>query len=110
MDAALAERIRSEIERNDVLLYMKGTPVFPQCSCSAQAVQILNMLGVKYESVDVLSNPSVRQGIKDYTRWPTIPQLFVKGQFVGDNDIMREMAEAGELQALFAEKGLSVEV
>jgi monothiol glutaredoxin len=106
MDHAVAERIRSDIQSNDVLLYMKGTPVFPQCGGSAQAIQILGVLGVKYKSVDVLADPGIRQGIKDYSDWPTIPQLYIKGEFIGGNDIMREMFESGELQELLAGQGL----
>lgn len=108
MDQAVSERIRNEIESNDVVLFMKGTPVFPQCSCSAQAVQILGMLGVTYKTIDVLTNPSMRQGIKDYSNWPTVPQLYVKGEFVGDSDIMREMMEAGELMDFFIKQGIAV--
>jgi monothiol glutaredoxin len=81
---------------------MKGTPVFPQCGFSAAAVQILSNLGVKYKAVDVLQNPDVRQGIKEFSNWPTIPQLYVKGEFVGGSDIMMEMFESGELQQLVA--------
>lgn len=109
IDPAVAERIRSETMSNDVVLYMKGTPVFPQCGFSAQAVQILAMLGVNYKGVDVLADPSVRQGIKDFSNWPTIPQLYVKGEFVGGCDIMREMLQSGELQKILADKGVPFE-
>ena len=109
IDPAVAERIRSEIMSNDVVLYMKGTPVFPQCGFSAQAVQILSMLGVTFKGVDVLADPSVRQGIKDFSNWPTIPQLYVKGEFVGGSDIMREMLQSGEMQKVLAEKGVAFE-
>ncbi len=107
MDNPVIEQIRSEIEGNDVVLFMKGTPVFPQCGFSAAVVQILSHLGVKFKGVDVLPDPGLRQGIKDFSSWPTIPQLYVKGEFVGGCDIVREMAEAGELEQLFAEKGIA---
>jgi monothiol glutaredoxin len=87
---------------------MKGTPVFPQCGFSAAVVQILTELGVKFKGVDVLIDPEVRQGIKEYSSWPTIPQLYVKGEFVGGCDIIREMFQAGELQGLLKEKGVTV--
>ena len=93
-------RIAEDVKANDVLLYMKGTPVFPQCGFSAMTVQILNTVGVKFKAVDVLSDPDVREGIKAFSNWPTIPQLYVKGEFVGGADIMREMFEQGELQKL----------
>jgi monothiol glutaredoxin len=109
INPAVAERIRSEVLTNDVVLYMKGTPVFPQCGFSAQAVQILSMLGVKYKAIDVLADPSLHQGIKDYNNWPTLPQLFVKGEFIGGSDIMREMVEEGELQKLLSAKGILFE-
>ena len=107
MDNPVIEQIRSEIEGNDVVLFMKGTPVFPQCGFSAAVVQILTHLGVKFKGVDVLPDPGLRQGIKDFSSWPTIPQLYVKGEFVGGCDIVREMAEAGELEQMFAEKGIA---
>lgn len=106
MDPNVANRIRTDVETNDVVLYMKGTPVFPQCGFSSQAVQIMNMLGVTFKSVDVLADPSIRQGIKDYSNWPTIPQLYIKGEFVGGCDIMREMYQSGELQQLLTDKGV----
>ena len=87
---------------------MKGTPVFPQCGFSAAVVHVLNHLGVKFKGVDVLQDPALRQGIKEFTNWPTIPQLYVDGEFVGGCDIVREMYESGELQALLREKGLEV--
>ena len=102
-------RIAEDVKNSDVLLYMKGTPVFPQCGFSSMAVQILSNLGVKFKSVDVLSDPEVREGIKSFSNWPTIPQLYVKGEFVGGADIMREMFEAGELKTLLAEKGVALE-
>ena len=93
------ERIRDEISKNDVLLFMKGTPVFPQCGFSALACQVLNACGVKeFASVNVLADAEVRQGIKDYANWPTVPQLYINGEFVGGSDIMTEMYQAGELQ------------
>ncbi|MDE2029272.1 MAG: Grx4 family monothiol glutaredoxin [Alphaproteobacteria bacterium] len=109
IDSAVSERIRSEVSSTDVVLYMKGTPVFPQCGFSAQAVQILSMLGVAFKGVDVLADPSLRQGIKDYSNWPTIPQLYVKGEFIGGCDIMREMLQSGELQKTLADKGVPFE-
>lgn len=101
---AVFTRIRHEIEDNPVVLFMKGTPMFPQCGFSAAVVQVLTQLGVKFKGVDVLSDPSLREGIKQFTNWPTIPQLYVKGEFVGGCDIIREMHETGELQQLFSEK------
>lgn len=98
------EKIRKTVTENDVVLYMKGTPVFPQCGFSSTVVQILDYLGVDYESVNVLEDQAIRQGIKDYNNWPTIPQIFVKGEFIGGCDIMREMFETGELKTLLAEK------
>ena len=98
----VVERIKRDITDNAVLLYMKGTPVFPQCGFSAAVVQILTHLGVKFKGVDVLSDPEIRQGIKEFSSWPTIPQLYVNGEFVGGSDIMREMYESGELQQLLA--------
>jgi monothiol glutaredoxin len=108
MDAAVAERIRAEVGSNDIVLYMKGTPVFPQCGFSAQAVQILGILGAKFKGVDVLADPGLRQGIKDFSNWPTIPQLYIKGEFVGGSDIMREMFQAGELHQMLTEKGITL--
>src|ERR1700761_7284541 len=102
-------RISDDVKANDVLLFMKGTPVFPQCGFSAMAVQILNHVGAKFKAVDVLADPEVREGIKAFSNWPTIPQLYVKGEFVGGADIMREMFESGELKTLFADKGVAVE-
>jgi len=103
------DRIASDIASNDVVLYMKGTPVFPQCGFSAATVQILSNLGVKFKAVDVLKDPEVRQGIKEFSNWPTIPQLYVKGEFVGGCDILREMYEADELKPFLAEKGIALE-
>ena len=109
MNASVSERIRMDVTTNDVVLYMKGTPVFPQCGFSAQAVQILTMLGVTFKGVDVLADPSIRQGIKDYSNWPTVPQLYIKGEFIGGCDIMREMFQSGELQKTLAEKGVATQ-
>jgi monothiol glutaredoxin len=103
------DRIASDIASNDVVLYMKGTPVFPQCGFSAATVQILSNLGVKFKAVDVLKDPEVRSGIKEFSNWPTIPQLYVKGEFVGGCDILREMYEADELRPFLADKGIALE-
>ena len=97
-------RIGEIVNSNDVVLFMKGTELFPQCGLSSRAVSILDHLGVSFETVDVLQDPEVRQGIKGYSDWPTIPQLYVKGEFVGGSDIMMEMFEAGELQQLLDDK------
>ena len=94
------ERIGEIVSSNDVVLFMKGTALFPQCGFSSRAISILDHLGAKYETVDVLQDPEVRQGIKQFSDWPTIPQLYVKGEFVGGSDIMMEMFESGELQQL----------
>ena len=102
-------RIDSEVKSNDVVLFMKGTPHFPMCGFSGQVVQILDYLGVPYKGINVLDDPDVRQGIKDYSNWPTIPQLYVKGEFVGGCDIVREMFQSGELQHFLAEKGISTQ-
>jgi monothiol glutaredoxin len=97
-------RIDEVVRNNDVVLFMKGTALFPQCGFSSRAIAILDHLGVNYETVDVLQDPEIRQGIKEYSDWPTIPQLYVKGEFVGGSDIMMEMFEAGELQQLLTDK------
>ena len=94
------ERIEALVKSNDVVLFMKGTPLFPQCGFSSRAVTILDHLGVPFETVDVLADQDIRTGIKDYSDWPTIPQLYVKGEFVGGSDIMMEMFESGELKQL----------
>ena len=99
--------ITSEVSANDVVLFMKGTPQFPQCGFSGQVVQILDYLGVDYKGVNVLDDMDLREGIKSYSNWPTIPQLYVKGEFVGGCDIVREMFQAGELKELFATKGVA---
>ena len=98
------DRIDELVKSNDVVLFMKGTALFPQCGFSSRAVAILDHLGVRFETVDVLQDPEIRQGIKDYSDWPTVPQLYVKGEFVGGSDIMMEMFEAGELQRLIEDK------
>jgi monothiol glutaredoxin len=101
------DRIAQDVAENDVLLYMKGTPVFPQCGFSAAVVQILSQAGVKFKAVDVLKDPEIRQGIKEFSNWPTIPQLYVKGEFVGGCDIVKEMHEQGELETFLAERGVA---
>ncbi len=98
------QRLSDIVNNNDVVLFMKGTPLFPQCGFSNRAVAILDHCGVAFESVDVLQDMDIRQGIKAFSDWPTIPQLYVKGEFIGGSDIMMEMYEAGELQALLQEK------
>jgi monothiol glutaredoxin len=103
---AINEWIDGQVKANDVVLFMKGTPAFPQCGFSGQLVQILDHLGVTYSGVNVLDSDDLRQGIKDYSNWPTIPQLYVKGEFVGGADIIREMFQAGELQSHMTEKGV----
>jgi monothiol glutaredoxin len=100
--------IDTEVKANDVVLFMKGTPQFPMCGFSGQVVQILDHLGVSYKGLNVLDNDELRNGIKAYSNWPTIPQLYVKGEFVGGCDIVREMFQAGELQDLLREKGLAI--
>ena len=98
------DRIEEVVKNNDVVLFMKGTPLFPQCGFSSRAIAILDHVGVKYETVDVLQDPEIRAGIKEYSDWPTVPQLYVKGEFLGGSDIMMEMFQAGELQTLVDEK------
>jgi monothiol glutaredoxin len=105
-DAAVLDRIKATVEGHDVVLFMKGTPARPQCGFSSVVVQILDHLGVDYHDVNVLADESVRQGIKAYADWPTIPQLYVKGEFVGGCDIVREMFETGELKPFLADKGV----
>ena len=108
-DNPVHERIASDVAENDVLLYMKGTPVFPQCGFSALVVQVLSNVGVKFKAVDVLQDSDIRQGIKEFSDWPTIPQLYVKGEFVGGCDIIKEMYEGGELKPFLEEKGIALE-
>ena len=100
------ERIKGEIGTSDVVLFMKGTPMFPQCGFSAAVVHVLNEMEVPFKGIDVLTDPPIRQGIKDFSNWPTIPQLYVKGEFVGGCDIIREMAQSGELAQLFSDHGV----
>ena len=107
MQNIIFDRIKKEITDHDVVLFMKGTPIFPQCGFSAAVAQIMAVLGVQYHSIDVLQDSEIRQGIKDFTNWPTIPQLYVKGEFIGGCDIIREMYESGELQDLFREKNIT---
>ena len=109
MPESTHDRIANDIASSDVVLFMKGTPVFPQCGFSAAVVQILSNVGVKFKAVDVLKDPEVRQGIKEFSNWPTIPQLYVKGEFVGGCDILREMYEAEELGPYFEERGIVLE-
>ena len=99
-------RIADIVQSNDIVLFMKGTPLFPQCGFSSRAIAILDHLGVPFESVDVLQDMEIRHGIKEFSDWPTIPQLYVKGEFVGGSDIMMEMFEAGELQQLVADANI----
>jgi monothiol glutaredoxin len=101
------ELIDSEVKSNDIVLFLKGTPQFPQCGFSGQVVQVLDYLGVEYRAINVLADADIRQGIKDFSNWPTIPQLYVKGEFIGGCDIIREMFQAGELQTLLNDNGIS---
>lgn len=105
---SIEQFIESEVKSNDVVLFMKGTPQFPMCGFSGQVVQILDHVGVPYKGLNVLDSADLRNGIKDYSNWPTIPQLYVKGEFVGGCDIVREMFQSGELQKMFSDKGVSV--
>ncbi|MCB1650775.1 MAG: Grx4 family monothiol glutaredoxin [Alphaproteobacteria bacterium] len=100
------QRIQKEIDNNDIVLFMKGEAAFPQCGFSSLVVQVLSQLGVPFKDINVLEDNELRQGIKDFTNWPTIPQLYVKGEFIGGCDIVREMYESGELQDLLKDKGL----
>ena len=106
MQNVVFERIQKEIDNNDIVLFMKGDAAFPQCGFSALVVQVLSQIGVPFKDINVLEDNDLRQGIKDFTKWPTIPQLYVKGEFVGGCDIIREMYESGELQQLFEDKGV----
>src|SRR5215467_14361809 len=105
---AIEQFIENEVKSNDVVLFMKGTPQFPMCGFSGQVVQILDHLGVPYKGLNVLESDDLRQGVKSFSNWPTIPQLYVKGEFVGGCDIIREMFQAGELQSLLKDKGVPV--
>ena len=106
MENVIFDRIQKEIDSSDVVLYMKGNAVFPQCGFSSAVVQILSQLGIAFKDVNVLEDNEIREGIKQFTNWPTIPQLYVKGEFIGGCDIIREMYETGELQQLLHDKGL----
>ena len=108
-DSPVSQQIQREIDSNDIVLFMKGSPVFPQCGFSAAVVQVLSEVGVKFKGIDVLQDPGLRQGVKDFTNWPTIPQLYVKGEFVGGCDIIREMFQTGELQELLDQKGIQTQ-
>jgi monothiol glutaredoxin len=103
---AIKDEIQSTIDTNDVVLFMKGTPDFPQCGFSGQVIQILNYMDVSYKPVNCLAGDEIRQGIKEFSNWPTIPQLYVKGEFIGGCDIVREMFQSGELAARLADKGI----
>ena len=105
-DNPIVERINEEINSSDVVIFMKGSPVFPQCGFSAAVIQALTMIGVKFNGIDVLQDSEIRQGIKEFSNWPTIPQLYVKGEFVGGCDIVREMHETGELEQYFQDKNI----
>ena len=107
-DFDVTENINNEIKTNNVVLYMKGTPAFPMCGFSAATVQVLTNLGVKFSSVNVLDNDKIREGIKKFSNWPTIPQLYVKEEFIGGCDIVKEMYESGELLELLKSKGIEV--
>tara|TARA_R110002110_G_scaffold3104_31_gene16041 strand:- start:2072 stop:2410 length:339 start_codon:yes stop_codon:yes gene_type:complete len=108
-DNPVFDRIKNELGSQDVVLFMKGTPVFPQCGFSNAVVQVLTYLGVPFKGVNVLEDAEIRQGIKDFSEWPTIPQLYVKGEFVGGCDIIREMFEQGELRDYLTEKGIETQ-
>jgi len=103
------KRIKDDVGANEVVLYMKGTPVFPQCGFSAAVVQLLSQLGVRFKGINVLEDSELREGIKQFSNWPTVPQLYVKGEFVGGCDIVREMAQTGELAELLKEKGVATQ-
>jgi monothiol glutaredoxin len=109
-DNEVFDRIRGDITGSDVVLYMKGTPVFPMCGFSAAVVQVLTHLGVKFKGINILDDAELRQGIKEFSNWPTIPQLYVKGEFVGGCDIVREMYQSGELQEMLQTRGVEVRV
>ena len=108
MSNPVFDRIQSDISGNPVMLYMKGTAMFPQCGFSARVVQILSHMNVPFHTANVLEDPDLREGVKQFSNWPTVPQLYVKGEFVGGCDIIREMFETGELQQLFEQKGVPV--
>ena len=108
-DQAIHEQINAEVKSHDVVLFMKGTPIFPQCGFSAAVVGVLTHMGIQFKGVNVLDDDAIRQGIKDYSDWPTIPQLYVKGEFVGGCDIVREMYETGELLEMLSTHGINVQ-
>ena len=108
-DNPVFQQITKDISENDIVLYMKGTPVFPQCGFSAAVVQVLGKLGVQFKGINILEDAEMRQGIKDFANWPTIPQLYVKGEFIGGCDIVREMFENGELTTLFKDNGIAIQ-
>ena len=108
MSESVHDQIKSTIAGHDIVLYMKGTPTFPQCGFSSTVVQVFDYLGADYHAVNVLEDPEIRQGIKEVNNWPTIPQVFVKGEFIGGCDIVREMFETGELKTFLAEKGVAL--
>jgi monothiol glutaredoxin len=110
LDTDTRERIEGEVSSSDVVLFMKGTPVFPQCGFSATVVQVLSHLGIKFKGVNVLEDPAMREGIKDFSSWPTIPQLYVKGEFLGGCDIIREMYQTGELIEAMNTKGIDISI
>ena len=109
-DNPVFEKIKQEVDDNPVVLFMKGTPVFPQCGFSATVVQALSNLGVAFRGIDVLQDPELREGVKAFSNWPTIPQLYVKGEFVGGCDIIREMYGTGELMEMFSTRGIDVQL
>ena len=109
-DQPVFDRIRQQVTGDDVVLYMKGTPVFPMCGFSAAVVQVLSHVGVKYQTYNILEDADLRQGLKEYSNWPTFPQLYVKGELVGGCDIVREMFQSGELETFLQEKGVPVTV
>jgi monothiol glutaredoxin len=109
-DQPVFDRIREQVTGDDVVLYMKGTPVFPMCGFSAAVVQVLSHVGVKYQSYNILEDADLRQGLKEFSNWPTFPQLYVKGELVGGCDIVREMAQSGELETFLQEKGVPATV
>ena len=106
-EATVIDRIKQDVAEHPVVLFMKGTPVFPQCGFSAAVVQVLNHMGVKFKGIDVLADAGIRQGIKEFSSWPTIPQLYVKGEFVGGCDIVRDMYQSGELEGLLKNHGVA---
>jgi monothiol glutaredoxin len=108
MADTISTRIQSDVEKNDVMLYMKGTPMFPQCGFSARVIQILTHMNVPFHTANVLEDAELREGIKSFSQWPTIPQLYVKGEFVGGCDIITEMFQNGELETLMKEQGVPV--